>query len=108
MRPGPSTPQAARKRALKEHFYARLPGPVRTSLYFLYRYVLLLGFLDGRAGFYFHVLQGFWYRTLVDAKIADIEGYARATGCSVAEASQRVRNAVEPRTPLQQSHLDDH
>jgi len=31
---------------------------------FLYRYVIRLGFLDGREGAAFHVLQGFWYRYL--------------------------------------------
>jgi hypothetical protein len=37
-----------------------------------YRYVLRLGFLDGREGFIFHVLQGFWYRLLVDINISEI------------------------------------
>ena len=36
---------------------------------FVYRYVFRLGFLDGKEGFVWHVLQGFWYRMLVDAKI---------------------------------------
>ena len=36
-----------------------------------YRYVLRAGFLDGREGFVFHVLQGFWYRLLVDINIAE-------------------------------------
>ena len=36
---------------------------------FLYRYVLRLGFLDGRPGLIFFVLQTFWFRFLIDAKI---------------------------------------
>jgi glycosyltransferase involved in cell wall biosynthesis len=61
------------KRALKIHVYSRLPLALRSMAYACFRYVLLLGFLDGRQGFYFHFLQGFWYRTLVDAKITEVK-----------------------------------
>jgi hypothetical protein len=44
---------------------------VRPTAYFLYRYVVRLGFLDGRAGLVFHVLLGFWFRFLVDALILE-------------------------------------
>lgn len=64
--------QAGLKRWLKERAYARLPGGFRSIVYFIYRYVIRLGFLDGRVGFAFHFLQGFWYRYLVDAKIAEV------------------------------------
>lgn len=67
--------QASTKRWLKERIYARIPGGVRALLYFLYRYVIRLGFLDGRAGALFHVMQGFWYRYLVDVKVAEVERY---------------------------------
>lgn len=53
--------------------WARLPLFVRPCLYFLYRYVLRLGFLDGREGFVFHVLQAFWYRLLVDINISELQ-----------------------------------
>lgn len=65
--------QARRKRLLKEKLYARLPVGLRAGLYFLYRYVLRLGFLDGGKGFIWHFLQGFWYRLLVDVKIMELE-----------------------------------
>lgn len=55
---------------LKQHWY-RLPLFVRPLLYFLYRYFLCLGFLDGKQGFIFHFLQGFWYRLLVDIHLSD-------------------------------------
>jgi len=42
---------------------------VRALGYFFYRYILRLGFLDGREGLIFHFLQGCWYRFYVDAKI---------------------------------------
>ena len=59
-----------RRRWLRD-WYARLPLFVRPTAYFLYRYVVRLGFLDGRAGLVFHVLQGFWFRFLVDALILE-------------------------------------
>ena len=40
-------------------------------------YFLKLGFLDGRKGLVWHFLQGFWYRFLVDAKILQIEWWAK-------------------------------
>jgi glycosyltransferase involved in cell wall biosynthesis len=57
-----------RMRALK-HLYYQMPGGVRAFFYFLYRYFLRLGFLDGKAGLYFAFFQAYWFRMLVDAKI---------------------------------------
>jgi hypothetical protein len=57
-----------RKRALRGT-YNRLPWFLRAFLLFLYRYVVRLGFLDGRAGLIFFVLQTFWFRFLIDAKV---------------------------------------
>lgn len=62
------TGQAADKR-LKKYKYARLPLFWRSFAYFFYRYFLRVGFLDGKEGFLWHFFQGWWYRTLVDAKI---------------------------------------
>jgi len=56
-----------RKRA-----WYRLPLYWRSVLYFGYRYLLRLGFLDGREGFIFHFFQAFWYRLLVDVKLDDL------------------------------------
>jgi glycosyltransferase involved in cell wall biosynthesis len=63
--------QAKLKRTLKENIYNKsgLFGPF---IYFLYRYFLRLGFLDGREGLIYHTLQGFWYRFLVAAKVAEL------------------------------------
>jgi hypothetical protein len=72
-----------RKRWLKEKVYARVPLFVRPFLYFGYRYVFRLGFLDGVPGFVFHVLQGFWYRFLVDVKVYQLERLARTSGRSL-------------------------
>ena len=73
-----SEAQDKRKRWLKENLYTRLPLFIRPFLYFIYRYIFKLGFLDGIPGLIWHFLQGFWYRFLVDAKIYQIESLARS------------------------------
>ncbi len=69
----PLTPQARRKRWLKARVYDRLPLWAGPAGYFLFRYIVQRGFLDGRAGLIYHLLQGFWYRFLVAAKVAEWE-----------------------------------
>ncbi len=64
--------EVERKRAQKAR-YARMPLFWRAFGYFVYRYVIKLGFLDGKEGFLWDFLQGWWYRTLVDAKIYEIK-----------------------------------
>lgn len=59
---------AERKRWLKRA-YAHCPPYVRPILYFLGRYVLMGGFLDGYAGWYWHTRQGLRYRWLVDREL---------------------------------------
>ena len=63
---------AAGKRKQK-HTYAKLPLFFRSAAYFVYRYFFLLGFTGGKEGFLWHFLQGWWYRTLVDAKVYEIK-----------------------------------
>ena len=63
---------AARKRFYKEKLYIKAPLFIRVFLYWLFRYFVLLGFLDGLRGFIFHFFQAFWYRFLVDAKLFEI------------------------------------
>lgn len=78
------------KRKLKENFYSRLPLFLRAFIYWKYRYFFKLGFLDGVPGLIWHFLQGFWYRFLVDAKIYQVERYAKDRGVSVKEAIREV------------------
>jgi glycosyltransferase involved in cell wall biosynthesis len=66
------TGQAAIKRN-KKISYVRKPLFLRSFAYFIYRYIFHLGFLEGKEGFLWHFLQGWWYRTLVDAKIFEIK-----------------------------------
>jgi glycosyltransferase involved in cell wall biosynthesis len=50
----------------QKRLWNRFPLYVRPFGYFFYRYVVRLGFLDGKEGFIFHFMQAFWYRLLVD------------------------------------------
>ncbi len=63
--------QEQRTRYLKIK-YSALPLFTRPFIYFLYRYFIKLGFLDGTKGLVWHTLQGFWYRFLVDAKLYEL------------------------------------
>lgn len=62
---------AAGKRWIKEKFYNRLPFWVGPTGYFLYRYFIQRGLLDGIEGLIYHALQGWWYRFLVGAKVEE-------------------------------------
>ena len=61
-----------RKRWLRNGIYNRAPLFLRAVLYWLYRYILRLGFLDGKEGFIFHFLQALWFRLLVDVKLDEL------------------------------------
>lgn len=84
--------QATSKRWIKEKVYARLPGGTRAIAYFLYRYILRLGFLDGKEGAAFHILQGFWYRYLVDMKLHEVQSYIAHNDVDVRTAISKVLN----------------
>jgi glycosyltransferase involved in cell wall biosynthesis len=72
--------QAHIRRFLKEKIYHRLPLYLRPFLLFVYRYVLRLGFLDGRQGFVFHVNHALWYRLLESVKIDEARRYIAEHG----------------------------
>jgi len=55
----------------KNRWY-HLPLYLRPFLYFGYRYVFRLGFLDGMNGFLYHFLQAFSFRLIVDIKISEV------------------------------------
>lgn len=75
---------ALQKRWIKEKIYNRLPIGVGPCLYLIYRLFFRLGILDGTTGIAFHLLQGFWYRLLVDLRRLElargIEGEATTEG----------------------------
>lgn len=73
-----NTTQAIRAKRAQKEWYARLPLFWRAFAYFCYRYFFRLGFLDGKEGFLWHFLQGWWYRTMVDAECAKNSNHIRA------------------------------
>ena len=62
-----------KRRRLYKGVYYRMPPALRVLAYFFFRYVVQLGFLDGRVGFYYNFLQALWFRMLVDAKLAEAD-----------------------------------
>jgi hypothetical protein len=89
---------------VKERVYNALPFCLGPFGYFLARYFIQLGFLDGREGLIYHFLQGFWYRFLVGAKVLEFDralkplagsgarlaALARLTGFPLADLERRV------------------
>ena len=84
--------QASKKRWIKEQIYGRLPLGSRAFIYFIYRYFIRLGFLDGPHGLSFHLLQGFWYRFLVDQKITEVKNYMALNSCTFKVAIKNILN----------------
>lgn len=80
------------KRWVKENIYFFLPLGIRSLLFFFYRYIILIGFFDGRIGFTFHFLQGFWYRNLVDLKYQEVLNFMKKNNSEIKEAIYQVLN----------------
>lgn len=89
---------AGRRRALRS-LYGRFPLFLRALFYFLQRYLLRLGFLDGRPGLVFHTLQGFWWFFLIDAKIDEARRHAATHGVADLRAHLARRHAISLQAP---------
>ena len=63
----------AQEKRDKKKKYAQMPLFWRSFIYFVYRYFFKLGFAQGKEGFLWHFFQGWWYRTLVDAKVYEVK-----------------------------------
>ncbi|MBS9523193.1 glycosyltransferase family 2 protein [Litoribacter alkaliphilus] len=61
-----------KRKTTEKVVYNKLPLFIRAFLYFFYRYFIQLGFLDGKEGFVWHFMQGWWYRTLVDVLLLEV------------------------------------
>jgi hypothetical protein len=66
-----------RRRSLKRLLYK---VPFRPLIVFFYLYVVRLGVLDGRAGFYFSRMRAI-YEFLIDLKV--LEAKRRQRGCAI-------------------------
>ena len=65
------TNQRDRKRWIKEQVWSRIPTLLRPFLYFFYRYVIQVGFLDGRPGFIYHFSHAFLYQFIISIVYID-------------------------------------
>ena len=90
---------AQTQRFLRNRVYARSPLYLRALLYFLQRYILRLGFLDGRQGLVFHTLQGFWNFFLIDAKVDEARSYIRDHGADAFRQYLATRHGIDLTTP---------
>ena len=70
---GKNINEQAQSKRMKKHKYAKQPLFWRSFAYFCYRYFFKMAFLEGKEGFLWTFMQGWWYRTLVDAKIFEIK-----------------------------------
>ena len=86
---------ARRKRFLKNSFYSRAPIYLRAVLFFLYRYIARLGFLDGKTGFMFHFMHGFWMYMLIDAKIDEARTFIKKNGVKAFKAHLETHHRIE-------------
>lgn len=71
--------QPQRKRWLRQKVWNRLPPLIRPFFYFLYRYVLTGGFLDGKGAFVYHFLHALWYPLLIDVKYLELKKRTQST-----------------------------
>jgi glycosyltransferase involved in cell wall biosynthesis len=78
------------KRWIKTKVYSKLPANVRAGFYFLYRFILRLGFLDKGSARAYHILQGFWYRYLIELKVAEVKRHMHDTGDPICVAIEKI------------------
>lgn len=64
---------AEQKRWVRIHIWNELPPLIRPFIYFTWRYFFRLGILDGKQGFIYHYLHGFWYPFVTDVKYLELK-----------------------------------
>lgn len=70
--------QAERKQWIRQNIWNKfLPPLVRPFIYFIYRYFIRFGFMDGKVGFIFHFLHGLVYTFLIDVKYLEMKYYSK-------------------------------
>jgi hypothetical protein len=82
--------EASKKRTFKERYYSRLPLFIRPLIYFVYRYFVRFGFMDGRMGFLYHFFHALWYRLVVDLFIYRVKLVNKKNSGNIKVAIKRV------------------
>src|SRR5262249_24800743 len=78
--------QAERVRWIRHNVWNRLPPVLRPAGYFVYRYLLRMGFLDGREALISQLLQAFWFPLLIDTYYLEMKRSDEARGAPQASA----------------------
>lgn len=97
--PWPTERRARSKRWLRERFYGGAPLYLRSVAYYIYRYIFRLGFLDGRPGFVWHFLHGFWFYVLIDAKIDEARTFLKDNDAAAFPGYLKARHGIDIETP---------
>lgn len=87
----------ARAKRMRKHSYAKKPLFLRSFAYFCYRYFFRLGFLEGKEGFMWHFFQGWWYRSLVDAKVFEAK-----KACGITKEKTKAGLSAEDKAALRE------
>lgn len=87
LREDESLGKSAEEKHKKKNKYNSLPLFWRSFAYFVFRYIFKCGFLDGKEGFVFAFIQGWWFRTMVDVKILEAHKSLQKNGYSIKSLS---------------------
>ncbi len=87
LREDESLGKSAEEKHKKKNKYNSLPLFWRSFAYFVFRYIFKGGFLDGKEGFVFAFIQGWWFRTMVDVKILEARKSLEKNGYSIKSLS---------------------
>ncbi len=64
--------QPERTAWIRQHIWNKfMPPLLRPFVYFFYRYIIRLGFLDGKVGFIYHFMQGLVFLFIIDIKYVE-------------------------------------
>jgi len=85
-----------RRRWIKTRLWNRMPLLLRPFVLFFRNYLIKRGFLDGKAGFIYHVLWSFWYPFLVDVKIVERRMQLGKAAEVPEERANEVATAADP------------
>jgi len=98
--------EARKIRFLRNVLYAHAPPYLRAAMFYFYRYVFRLGFLDGRSGLIFHFLHAFWLHMLIDAKVDEAHRFIREHGIEGFREYLEARHNIDLAPIASRDHAD--
>lgn len=79
----------------KKGGYNKLPLFWRSFAYFVFRYICKGGFLDGKEGFVFAFIQGWWFGMMVDVKILEARKGLELKGYCLESLNEEGKSALK-------------